>query len=223
VPRANFDTLHATPPQVVIVPSKFTNDGGWSGEGDRVLGISQPLKQVAMCAYGGNWLRTIVEGNLPEGKYDFIANLPMGAGSGKALQAELKRKFGVVGNREKREADVLILQLERSPAPGLQPGTRQPPSEKAGMTIAVSSAKGKFDAYAQPISILIHSLENEFKIPIVDRTGLRGSFDMTLSWDESQSKSPDHESLKQALLEQLGLVLVPARESIEMLVIRKEF
>jgi uncharacterized protein (TIGR03435 family) len=222
VPQANFDRLHETPPQVVIVPSRFTANGQWVGEGDRTMGIAQPLKQVAICAYSGNWLRTVVEGTLPDGKYDFIANLPRGSGSGKALQAELKKKYGVVGERDNREADVLLLKLKQAPAPGLQPGTHQPQSKKPGRTIAISTAKGKFDAYNQPIGILTANLENDFKIPILDRTGLKGTFDISLSWDESESKIPKLEAMKQAMSEQLGLVLVPARESIEMLIVKQD-
>jgi uncharacterized protein (TIGR03435 family) len=55
---------------------------------------------------------------------------------------------------------------------------------------------------------------------VVDHTGLEGSFDLHLEWiDDWQNRNP--EGLKQALLDQLGLALVPGREPIELLLVEK--
>ena len=221
VPQADFETLHRTPPQVVIVPSRFRESGGAVGENDRVLGICQPLDSVAMSAYGTRKLRTVVEGELPKGTFDFIANLPGGA-SRKALQAELKRKFGIVGRLEKRETDILVLKSKATAAPGLQPGTHQPPDNTPGMTIAITIGPGQIKAYDQPIGVLISELENLTHLPVVDRSGLTHSYDITLHWDESDRADANLEGLKQALADQLGLELVPGRETIDMLVVKGE-
>jgi len=42
-----------------------------------------------------------------------------------------------------------------------------------------------------------------------------------LRWNETGNVEADHEALKQALLDQLGLELVPSRQPIEMLVVEK--
>ena len=72
--------------------------------------------------------------------------------------------------------------------------------------------------------------------PIIDRTGLSGSFDIDLEWtpDPAQARSTDaaaraaaavaatpgeRVSIFTALQEQLGLRLQPARASLEVLVI----
>lgn len=68
---------------------------------------------------------------------------------------------------------------------------------------------------------LVQFLEvNYLKIPIIDQTGLIGSFDFNLRWTASWNDL-NVESLKRALIEQLGLELVPSREPIETLVIEK--
>jgi uncharacterized protein (TIGR03435 family) len=56
---------------------------------------------------------------------------------------------------------------------------------------------------------------------VIDQTGLANHFDMDLKWDETNWQHPNLESLERALLDQLGLELVPSREPIEMLVVEK--
>jgi uncharacterized protein (TIGR03435 family) len=65
------------------------------------------------------------------------------------------------------------------------------------------------------MSKLVEFLENALGTPVVDRTGLTGHFDIYVKWDGT----PD--GLTKALLPQLGLELVPSRESIEYLVVGK--
>ncbi len=221
VPTASFDVLYHTPPQVAVVPSKFNKSGGAVGADDRLLGIAQPLEEIARAAYGGDPYRTVVSGSLPQGRYDFIANLPRGAGSGKALQAELKKKFGVVGDMETREMNVLLLTLKRPHTDGLNPGTELQQGENPGEFYATTEGNGEFKGFNQPIDVLTHYLQNRFRIPIVDTTGLTNSYDMTLHWDEPDQEHPNLDGLKQALQDQLGLELVPTNMSIEMLVVEK--
>jgi uncharacterized protein (TIGR03435 family) len=71
-------------------------------------------------------------------------------------------------------------------------------------------------------------LEEQFRIPVVDETGLTNRYDFNVTWDEYGKKVgnqypnyPNLEGLKQALADQLGLELVPSREPIEMLVVEK--
>jgi uncharacterized protein (TIGR03435 family) len=64
-------------------------------------------------------------------------------------------------------------------------------------------------------------LEDYFEMPIIDQTGLTQNFHIDLKWDERFKGDPDHEALKEALLDQLGLELVPANMPIEMLVVEK--
>ena len=78
------------------------------------------------------------------------------------------------------------------------------------------------------IDYLIYDLQYYLQVPVVNRTGLAGRFDVDLTWDDEMKwdgtgryyfSNPD--GLKQVVLDQLGLELVPSREPIEMLVVEK--
>jgi uncharacterized protein (TIGR03435 family) len=74
----------------------------------------------------------------------------------------------------------------------------------------------------EPVRTLANSLEGSFlTVPVIDQTGLSGSFDIDLAWEERDRQHPNAEALKEALLDQLGLELVPSLEPIQMLVVEK--
>jgi uncharacterized protein (TIGR03435 family) len=73
----------------------------------------------------------------------------------------------------------------------------------------------------QPISFLQDYLRVTFSSPVIDQTGLANKYDFFLKWDDAVPTHPNKEGIKQALLEQLGLELVPSREPVEMLVVEK--
>ena len=62
------------------------------------------------------------------------------------------------------------------------------------------------------------NLENMLQIPVINQTGIAGRFDIDLQWNLND---PQHDSLKQALLDQLGLELMPTNMPIGMLIVEK--
>ena len=82
---------------------------------------------------------------------------------------------------------------------------------------------GQLTVVNLPLSTLVQYLETYFEMPVLDRTGLQGSFDFKLKWDlpKERHHNPDSDPLKEALLDQLGLELVPSNMPIEMLVVEK--
>jgi uncharacterized protein (TIGR03435 family) len=65
-------------------------------------------------------------------------------------------------------------------------------------------------------------LSKEVGRPVVDKTGLTGKYDFTLEYSPSARAGFDESekpSVFTALEEQLGLKLVPSKESIDVLVI----
>ncbi len=211
----DFAVLNRAPHQVRILPAKFPQSGNNGANGGKMLGIGQTIESMAQVAYASPseriWddARTIVSANVPRGRYDFIANLP--TGSWLALQKEMERKLGVVGRRETRETDVLRLTVRHPDAPGLKPSI----SREAGY----SGGNGELNVTASSMDEVAGFLERQgLGLPVVDHTGLTGKFDFDLKWNKND---PEHDNLKQALLDQLGLELVPGSESIEMLVVEK--
>ena len=214
VSNLNSKLVMQAPPEVEILPTKFHGAEhriiGVSG--NRFAGIRVSVSDLIGVAYGTTQARISFTGVEPEDRYDFITTVSQDPV--KALQQELKQKLGLVGRRQTRETDVLLLKVKQANAAGLKPRTR-------GFEMLTSP--GRISGVDQPISMLVVSLENSFKTPILDRTGLgQQTFNFDIRWDESRGGPPNPDGLKGALLEQLGLELVSAHERIEVLVVENE-
>jgi len=92
---------------------------------------------------------------------------------------------------------------------------------------------GRVNAAGQPLSTLTQFLSQQVGRPVIDKTGLTGNFDLTLSWTpdgpgrggfappglELPPIDPNGPSLFTALQEQLGLKVESTRAPVEVLVI----
>jgi uncharacterized protein (TIGR03435 family) len=116
--------------------------------------------------------------------------------------------------RETRETDVLLLTVKSQHARGLRPTIGRGSSDDRAI------GPGRCSGPNQSLTSIAELLENYFQLPVIDQTGITTHFDIELSWNEQEYRqNPD--GLKQALLDQLGLELVPGRAPIEMLVVEK--
>ena len=216
-PPIDFALLKQIPPQVRIVPTKFPHIEGFYrdqvnmvSDGEKVLGIAVDLTNLLQMAYQRFPSREIFPAGSSGQKYDCIANLPKG--SSLALRREIERMFGLVGTRQMRETNVLLLKVKFPNARGLNPSTTQHYESK------LDQDYNHIELKRQPLTILANVLEGSyFKIPVIDRTGLAGPFDVTLTWDFTTWS--DVGALKESLLDQLGLELVPSQEPIDFLVV----
>ena len=204
-------------PQVRIVPTKFRQSGTLSQSWPKWAGINQPLSLIIWVAYQWSPARIVFEDHEPGRRYDFITSLPQGTFEG--LQHELQKQFGLVGRPETREEDVLVLRLKTPNAPGLKP----PNGGEADWW----NGNGEYYCDGSPISMspppfagpsvgLQFFLEQYLHMPVVDETGLTNHYSMDFKFNDSGS---DHEGLKKALTDQLGLELVPERRPVQMLVV----
>ena len=169
-------------------------------------------------AYARSRWRTIFQAALPTNNYDFIAKLPKGSKPQNvfaALQQEIKREFGLTGRLETRETDVLLLSVKDPKTGSLRPSTTRHGESSTHYTT------GQLVCLNKPLRTLAGLLEAYFEIPVIDQTGLTGNFDIDLKWNERDWQHRNPDALKQALVAQLGLELVPSREPIEMLVVEK--
>jgi uncharacterized protein (TIGR03435 family) len=202
-------------PEVGILPSNFRPYGWGYGFGYRrgkIMGVAWPAKEVVGAAYDFNLnTRIVLPIGFPEGSYDFIASLPNG--NQEALQEAVQRTFGVVVKRETVETNVLLLTVKIPNASGL----RSSANRRGG----ISLGDGEYKFVNQSITNLNPLLEGRCAAPVIDRTGLTGNYDFDLKWDEQRDNKGQfvNDNLKQALLDQLGLELVPSREPVEMLVV----
>ena len=206
--------LDRVPPQVKIVPTIFPPSDGYMGSNGRMLGTGLSLRNLLPIAYHISKYRMVLDTELPEQNYDFIANLR--EGNDVALQREIQRQFHLVGKTETRETDVLLLTTKYRNVRGLK-STAAAHSGSSN----INNGPGFYKCSNAPLEFLATSLEYYFETPVIDRTGIAGNFDIDLKWGEPDERHHNPEALKQALLDQLGLELVPGRESIGMLVVEK--
>ena len=72
---------------------------------------------------------------------------------------------------------------------------------------------------AVSIGSLAHSMSDWVRRTVVDKTGITGPMDFTLTWALEGATDSDAPSIFTAVQEQLGLKLVPARGPVEVLVV----
>ena len=208
----NFDSrvLDRASPQVAILPSKWPRGFGYGFSNGKMMGIGVDAVTVVRMAYEfGSPIRTVLFTDLPRNKYDYIASLP--SGNVEALRQEVSKTFGVAARRETRETNVLLLTVKIPNAQGL---TLSEAQNRSSQNVGLD----QFSCENESVSSVAGFLENVLNVPVVDKTGLTQYFDIDLKWDRND---PQHNSLKQALLDQLGLELVPSNLPVEMLVVEK--
>ncbi len=207
--------LHAAPPIVSIRRSKPHPRFGtaWISDGRKQMAFNKSVGKLLQNAYLIREPRIVYSGKPPEGTYDYIVTVP--DHQLQALQAAIKKKFGLVGRKEMRDTDVLVLRVARQNAPGLK-STPEPRAINLN-----NASAGQFIIRNEPMANITHSLELYLKTPLIDETGLTGRYDVELTWDATeQDYNPD--GMRQAILDQLGLELVADHQTIEVLVVEKE-
>jgi len=181
------------------------------GDGKK-LGLCQPFERLLAAAYNVSQPRILAGTPLPEGNFDFIASTARN--QGESLRQQAAEQFGIVARPETNETDVLLLTLNQHNARGLKV------MKISSKTRWTRLGEGQICCSNAPMWDLAASLENFMGIPVLDETGIKGRFYGELNWEDSGRFHPDNpEGLKRAIRDQFGLELVPARRSIEMLVV----
>jgi uncharacterized protein (TIGR03435 family) len=227
---AQMDTraLNALPAAFVLRPTHFVSPvggfgGGMAKAGNKMLGRAISFDALIGMAYEVDVNQIVPPPDKVAGSFDLL--MTTADASKEKLQKEIQRQFGYVAHRETRQADVLMLTLKQAGAPGLKPSRGQ---NKGGGGFASSSSSSagtgqrsrQVGSQNQPISSLIKNLQGYFDKPIIDRTGLTGNFDVSLTVTTGNGGS-ESDAIMQAMPVQLGLELVPSHESMEMLVVEK--
>lgn len=162
--------------------------------------------------------RVLLPPDAPTGQFDLLLTCPSPK---EALQRELQRRFGLVARRETRPMDVFLLEPAGSPGPGLRVSNGG--ARSANIAAVDSVADGReLQMRNQPVSGLARWLEQSFGWRVIDRTGLNESYDLALRWQARGTLAGQGGQIRQGMLSQLGLKLVPAREPLEVLVVEKQ-
>jgi uncharacterized protein (TIGR03435 family) len=212
----NSYNLDKAPPGVVIIRPTHFAGGGQGLVGSmlgKIGGRNTGFINVVCSAYNISGSRIIFDAPIPEGRFDYAVtttNQPE-----EKLQAEIKKQFGLVAHREIRETEVLLLKTNFSNSSKM----------KLSVTVNGSMYFGtQFIFTNQSVSYLRDLLESlAFEKPVLDQTGLPGRYDFVVDWPKPQGHLGEKGQviLKENLINELGLELVPSREPIEMLVVEK--
>lgn len=213
-------TLDRLSPQVKILPSTFagpgrrTIRGSGNGGNRKVVGFGFQVPAIFATAFGRNDARIVFASTPPTGQYDFICTLP--SGQSEALQNELRKTFGLSGKIGNRQMNALSLTVKNPSAAGLKPSPIS-----ANTPASLRGGRGRVSATNVKLSDLANDLEQRLGVPIVDRTRLLNKrFDFDLSWEQG-GEMLNIPGLKLALVDQLGLELVPSTESVDVVVVDK--
>jgi uncharacterized protein (TIGR03435 family) len=126
------------------------------------------------------------------------------------LQKLLAERFQLALHRQTKEGSGYALVAAKS-GPKLQ--------ETKGDSPHAYIIKGGLRLQNSSLDVLAGSLTRPAGRPVVNETGIKGNFDITLDYAPEGAADSDRPSLFTALQEQLGLQLVTRRVPVEMLVI----
>jgi len=212
----NSQVLDKLPPVYILRPTQFPHGGGSVGMGNpgnrfmKILHINADVSELVMAAYDYNRSRCVFPENLPAERYDLMFTLPEDYHP--KLKAEINSRFGLTAHEEQRMQAVWVLQVKVPDASGLKPHSGN------GSSWMGSQYGAKIRGFR--IGNSLRWLENMIGQPVIDRTGLTGSYDVDLNWQPAAGQS-EADALRQALLDQLGLELAPDQQSINMLIVEK--
>jgi len=141
------------------------------------------------------------------------------------FQRLLVERFGIVLHREPREFSVLAL----VPGKGKKEGLELHPAATPGSSYKFRAIGGHATGSSVSMAMLAGRLSRpDFGLgrPVLDYTGLPGTFDLTLDWrpehDQDNTQLADNgsdASIFAAIQEQLGLKLEPRKVSLDVLVV----
>jgi uncharacterized protein (TIGR03435 family) len=128
------------------------------------------------------------------------------------LRTLLEDRFRLGLHRETRELPVYELVVGKS-------GPKMRQVDVAGL--GVGTGRGRLSGKGTDIATFAQGLSDQVDRVVVNRTGLAGFYEFTLTWaaDDAPAGDEPGPSLFAALYEQLGLKLEPAKGPVEVLVI----
>ena len=230
VPSGQFNAINMTLRELVSIA--YPTDGGRFRHANQLVG-------------GPGWFNTarfdiIAKTDLRGGdtnKPGFTATAAEREGVERVrlmLQRLLAERFNLRLRSEVRQLPMYALVLaraDRTLGPDMKPsGTDcveewkqqgKPDARTLACGSIQSKGPGAVRGFAAEIGPLSRDLHDWTGRPVVDRTGLKGRFDFTLTWAPEGSTDSSAPSIFTAVQEQLGLRLEPTRGPVDVLVVER--
>lgn len=206
--------------------------------------MATTLRAVTARAYGVQRFQVVGPPWFDEERFDIVAKVPLGSTAPQLLlmlQKLLADRFKLALHKENRTSVTyemtvaktgLKMQTSAAPQTPDAPPAGVPPSAPAYSGLMMRYSGEKVEVYGQRVTMrqLIVWATEQADRPIVDKTGLTGTYDFVMPWTP-QSRGADKveeggpadvqvgDTLNSALEKHLGLRLVPRKEPVEMLII----
>lgn len=235
--RPAFEVASVKPSQSTEPARLTSNPGTWTCTNCRLFDLlGHAYKVFEYQIVAPDWTKAVT--------FDVIAKLPPGIAPGPwalpvsedpfalMMQSLLEERFKATVHREKREAPVYELIAAKGghklkeapePVPALPP---EPPVDKDGFPnvpggngMRLLRDRGRIQFQRQSMLDVAHFISTQVDRPVLDATGLNGRYALTLSWFRDPSDPSLGPTIFQAIQDQLGLKLQPAKAPIEVVVI----
>ena len=184
----------------------------------RLTATNVTLKRCIMGAFGVG-PNQIAGGPawLESDRYDIAAKAELPTVSDTELmgmmQTLMAERFKLAIHRENRQIQAYVLELAKK-GPKLNKSTAEQASTHSG--------RGSIDAKAMTMTRLAEVLSRQMDLPVVNETGLEGTYDLKLEWNPEPgrpTKTDSEPSIFAAIQEQLGLRLTSRKTLLEVIVI----
>ncbi len=132
------------------------------------------------------------------------------------LQSLLADRFHLEARRDSREIRHLELGVANK-------GSKLKEADTQTGTAANSGVMGRISSSGLPMTELAALLSRFLRVPVLDATGLRGAYEVHLTWTPDQvapaSEPSEYPELFTAIQEQLGLALRSQKSPIDVIVV----
>ncbi|HEY3837228.1 MAG TPA: TIGR03435 family protein [Bryobacteraceae bacterium] len=205
-------------------PSRFTY---YSASLADLFFFAWPLRNEQQIV-GPEWIRTLT--------YDVVATIPEGTSKAQfriMLQNLMADRFKLKVHHETKDFPVYELVIGKN-GPKLhasaagatfvnKEGFPQLPAGKPGIAFSqFVTGRGRMNAHDEPIAKIAGMLESPAGRVIIDKTGLTGTYDVTLEYSWKEMTGPDDDPLPSiftAVQQQLGLKLMDGKAPFDVVVV----
>jgi uncharacterized protein (TIGR03435 family) len=195
-----------------------TGSSGSKGNRTQVLFTNVSLRRLIQRAYGIQDFELVGPDWMAGVHFDIAAKYPPGESANEQrnlmLQTLLAQQFHLAIHRETKEMSAYALVVVKN-------GPKLEASKEDGNS--TNSNRGRFEDSAVSMAGLAKQLEEVLEHPVVDKTGLTGSYIVKLEWTPDDqpagSDQPLGPSIFTALQDQLGLKLQTQKLPVEIIVV----
>jgi len=199
-------------------PSGEMSSRSGTRAGGRYIGSNMTLKGLIMQAYGLQHFQVIGGPGWSEtDRYDINAKGEENVPESQIflmLQSLLAERFKLKVHRETKESGIYFLVVGKN-------GVKLQAAAGTGSSFSVGNRK--ITAQGASMDDFTHALTMQLGQPVVDKTGVTGKYDLTLSWAPDAAAGTAGgdaaPSIYTVIQEQLGLRLEPGKGPVEVLVI----